>query len=393
MAATILVADSDEKSQRRIESTLKGADYQVITASDGASALKLWIQHQPGLILLDVHLPGLDGYQVAERIRQDETEATHLPIIMLTADNDVEQRVRGLRSGADEFLVKPVHAAELLARMKGLLARFTPLETFVARPSLGRIVAFYGAKGGVGTTTVAINTAVALQRGFGRRVCLVDGNLQFGDHRVFLDLGLDRQSITDVVLAPSIEAELIAQVVVRHESGVDLLLAPRVPEDADLVTADHIQAILTTLRGMYDFVVVDLDTRLDDVSLAVMEAAETVFMVMTADLSCLKNVRLVLEMTSRLGFEPEKVQLLLNRADSLTGINVKSAEGALKRKINFQLSNDYRSAISALNSGTPFTTSKPNSSLGKSLTAFARDLDRSLAGAAAPNVLAAAAAR
>jgi len=391
MAAPILVVDSDEKSRRRIEATLKGADYEVITAADGPAGLKLWIQHQPALILLDVHLPGLDGYQVAERIRQDETEATHLPIIMLTSDVDVEQKVRGLRSGADEFLVKPVHSAELLARMRSLVARFTPLESFVARPSLGRVVAFYGAKGGVGTTTVAINTAVTLQKGFGRRVCLVDGNLQFGDHRVFLDLGLDRQSITDVVLAPTIEADLIAQVVVRHESGVDLLLAPRVPEDADLVSAEHMQSILATLREMYDFVVVDLDTRLDDVSLAVMEASETVFMVMTADLSCLKNVRLVLEMTSRLGFEPEKVQLLLNRGDSLTGINVKSAEGALKRKINYQLPNDYRSAISALNSGTPFITTKPNSSLGRSLSAFTRDLDRSLAGGAAASPLAAAA--
>jgi pilus assembly protein CpaE len=115
--------------------------------------------------------------------------------------------------------------------------------------------------------------------------------------------------------------------------------------------------------------------------------------VMTADLSCLKNVRLVLEMTSRLGFEPEKVQLLLNRGDSLTGINVKSAEGALKRKINYQLPNDYRSAISALNSGTPFITTKPNSSLGRSLSAFTRDLDRSLAGGAAASPLEAAAAR
>ena len=77
---------------------------------------------------------------------------------------------------------------------------------------MGRVLAFYGAKGGVGTTTIAINAAIALHRELGRKVCLVDGNLQFGDHRVFLDLGLDRKSIVDIVTAPSIDGELVRQV-------------------------------------------------------------------------------------------------------------------------------------------------------------------------------------
>ncbi len=71
----------------------------------------------------------------------------------------------------------------------------------VGRPPLGRVLAFYGAKGGVGTTTIAINVAIALHRELGRKVCLVDANLQFGDHRVFMDLGLDRKSVVDVVTA------------------------------------------------------------------------------------------------------------------------------------------------------------------------------------------------
>ena len=89
----------------------------------------------------------------------------------------------------------------------------------------------------MGTTTIAINAAIALHRELGRKVALVDGNLQFGDHRVFLDLGLDRRSIVDVVTAPSIDIDLIQQILVRHDSGVDLLLAPPSPETAELVTS------------------------------------------------------------------------------------------------------------------------------------------------------------
>ena len=162
---------------------------------------------------------------------------------MLTAEREVEQKVRGLQAGADDYLIKPFHPAELLARIKSLLARFAPKDSLLARPPLGRILAFYGAKGGVGTTTIAINAAIALHRELGRKVCLVDGNLQFGDHRVFLDLGLDRKSIVDVVTAPSIDGDLIRQVMVKHDSGIDLLLAPPSPETAELVQPEHLPII------------------------------------------------------------------------------------------------------------------------------------------------------
>jgi len=205
MAAKILVVDDDPNVQRLLQYTLKQEGYEVVTAADGAEGFRLWGAENPALILLDVMLPKLDGYQVATKIRVEEGETGHVPIIMLTAEREVEQKVRGLRAGADDYLIKPFHPAELLARIKSLLARFAPRETLVRRPPLGRLFAFYGAKGGVGTTTIAINAAIALHRELGRKVCLVDGNLQFGDHRVFLDLGLDRKSIVDIVSASSID--------------------------------------------------------------------------------------------------------------------------------------------------------------------------------------------
>jgi len=376
MAAKILVVDDDPNVQRLLQYTLKQEGYEVVIASDGAEGFRLWGAEAPDLILLDVMLPKLDGYQVATKIRTEEGTTGHVPIIMLTAEREVEQKVRGLRAGADDYLIKPFHPAELMARIKSLLARFAPQETLVGRPPLWRVLALYGAKGGVGTTTIAINAAIALHRELGRKVCLVDGNLQFGDHRVFLDLGLDKKSIVDVVTAPAIDVDLVRQVMVKHDSGVDLLLAPPSPETAELVTQEHVPLILDVLRGLYDYVVVDIDKRLDDINLGILEAADTMLVVMTADLSCLKNVRLVLETIGHLGYEAGKVQLVLNRSNAFTGINVKNAEGALKRTIDHQIVNEYRGAISALNSGAPFMFTKADSLLGRSMLEFARVVDR-----------------
>ena len=307
MAGKVLVVDDDASVQRLLQYTLKQEGYDVTIAADGTEGLRLWQLERPSLILLDVTLQPIDGYAVATRIRAEEGPGNHVPIIMLTSERDVQQKVRALRAGADDYLIKPFHPAELLARMKSLIARFAPSDSLVGRPPMGRIHAYYGAKGGVGTTTIAINAAIALQT-LGRRVCLVDGNLQFGDHRVFLDLGLDRKSIVDVVSAPAMDSDLIRKVVQTHDSGIDLLLAPPSPESADLVTPGHMHQVLELLRGMYDYIMVDIDKRLDDVNLMVLDVAETIYAVMTADLSCLKNVRMVLDTIGHLGYEGEQAQ-------------------------------------------------------------------------------------
>ena len=382
MAAKILVIDDDPNVQRLLTYTLKQEGYEVLVASDGAEGFRLWGAETPALILLDIMLPKVDGYQVATKIRTEEGSGAHVPIIMLTAEREVEQKVKGLRAGADDYLIKPFHPAELLARIKSLLARFAPRDLLVGRPPMGHVLAFYGAKGGVGTTTIAINAAIALHRELGRKVVLVDANLQFGDHRVFLDLGLDRRSIIDIVTAPSIDLDLVRQVLVHHDSGIDLLLAPPSPETAELVTEEHMPQILENLRSLYDYVILDIDKRLDEINLKILDQADQFFVVMTADLSCLKNVRLVLETIGHLGVEPGKVHLVLNRSNAFTGISQKNAESALKRTIEYQVINEYRGAISALNSGAPFMYTKADSPLGRSLLDFGRMIDKAYSGGA-----------
>ena len=371
----ILVVDDEANVQRLLQYTLKQSGYTVTIAGDGQEALRLWTAEQPALILLDVSLPKLDGYAVAERIRAQEAGGAHVPIIMLTAEKEVEQKVRGLRAGADDYLVKPFHQAELLARMKSLLARFGATVGTVAKPPLGRMIAFYGAKGGVGATTVAINTAIALHVEHDRKVVLVDGVLQFGDHRVFLDLGPDRKSIADAVSAPTVDSDLMKSVVVKHDSGIDLLLAPASPEEGDLVREDRLVEVLGVLRSMYDYVIVDVDKRIGDLTLSMLDHADEIHIVMTADLSCLKNVRLALEALDRIGYDRTKIRLVLNRSTAFTGISVGAAENALKRAFETKISNEYRTAITAQNSGKPFSYARTDATLTKEISALAGKID------------------
>src|ERR671915_375437 len=387
MAATkVLVVDDDLNIQRVLVFTLKQEGFEVIVASDGESGVEMATSAQPDLILMDVSMPRLDGYAATQQIRAAE-KGRRVPIIMLTSEADVEQRVRGLRAGADDDIVKPFHPLELIARIKALLARSgggpTRARTQAATP--GRRGGFYGAKGGVGTTTIAINTAIALAAEHKRRAALIDANLQFGDMRVFLDLGLDTASVVNAVTEPDLDAELLRRLMTSHHSGVELLLAPPSPEAADIVMErqrndpSSLTNLLGLARKLYDYTIVDMAKSIDDFNLQLFDEADVIFVVMTADLSCLKNVRLVLETMDSLGYEREKVQLVLNRSNAYTGINVRNAESALGRRIDYQVINEYRGAISSLNSGEPFMFSRPDGPLGQSVSAFARQLDKALA--------------
>ncbi|HUP82668.1 MAG TPA: response regulator [Candidatus Limnocylindria bacterium] len=383
MPARIQLVAAQPAIQQQLGNMLRRDGYDIITAADGPAALRQWTAERPDLLVCDNDLRGPSGMELVMRIRQAEGDSAHTPIVLLGGGSDVDAKVAALRSGADDYLAKPVHPQELTARVRGLLARFQRAQPQQRRVASGRVVAFYGAKGGVGTTTLAINTAIAAHRDLKRSVCLVDANLQFGDHRVFLDLGPDSRSIVDAVSAGAIELELLRDAIVRHETGVELLLAPSSPEQAEHVSAPqhHLLRVVEMLRSVYELVIVDMDEHFDDHMLDVIGIADRLVVVLTADLSCVKNVRLVLETMAQLQVPQERLMLVLNRANAFTGISVKSVENVLKRPIEHQVVNDYRSAISALNSGTPFMAKRPDSALGKDVLELARLIDKPAAAA------------
>lgn len=387
MAARILVLTDDPSLEHLLSTALGASDRALRVVRSADEAIGITSLDAPHLVVLDANTAGEAAWSVLAHVR-GALGPTHVPVIMLGRD-DPREKVRGLRAGADDYQALPVHPAELVARVRRLLARFPPpgvpsssgngAVEKAAEPQVtrGQVIAFYGAKGGVGTTTLVINAGIALHKHLRKSVALVDGNLQFGDHRVFLDLSNDIRSIVDAVTAPGIDADLLRQIVYHHESGVDMLLAPVRPEEAEHVSAErhHMATVVDTLRRMYDYVLVDLDERLDDHSLDVISVADRLIVVMTADLACLKNVRMVCETMAQIGVPDDAIDLLLNRSNAYTGISPKSIERVLKRPLRFQVVNDYRTAISALNTGEPFLHGRPESALGRSLTEVVKAID------------------
>jgi pilus assembly protein CpaE len=378
MPGRVLFIADDPSVQRIGAATLRGEGYELMAAPTAEDGLRRWANEHPDLIVVDGFLAGTDGYTFVQHLRSSEVWPAHVRVILLGEDGDLESKIRALRAGADDYVAKPLNAIELIARASGLLAHIAPSNGAMPRQVAvkGQVHAWYGAKGGVGTTTLAINTAIALHRETKMSVVLVDANLQFGDHRVFLDLGPDKYSIVDACTAPAIDQELLRKCVVRHESGIDLLLAPPAPEAAEHVSAEHhhLYQVVELMRSMYDFVLVDLDKRLDDHTLDIVGTADVLFMVMNADLACLKNVRLLLETLGQVGLPADRLKFVLNRNNAHTGISVKSTEGVLRRKVAYQVVNDYRTAISSLNSGTPFMVNRPGSPIGRSVTKVAREI-------------------
>ena len=368
----VAVGDADLSASLCAAIDQAGLTTQAVDGAD--AAFERLAAGRPAVAIVGLDLPDDGHARLIARIRELDAQHRHATaIISIATDASVEARVAALRAGADDSLSSPIYPAEVVARVRGLLVRRLGKDVLEAELRTGRIIAFYGARGGVGTTTVAINTAVALSTRQGRHVVLVDGNLRLGDHRIFLDLATDRAGIFDLVASPEIDAELVRGALTRHDVGIEVLLAPLAPEDADLITPDLVDETFATLRTMYDVVVVDLDRGFSEASMRILDLADTIFVVMTPDLVSLKNARLLVATMDRLGYESGKVHLLLNRGTSVSGLDRGSVESVAVRPIEFRLPNDYKAALAAINSGAPFIGG--DTSLGRAIVAFAGAVD------------------
>jgi pilus assembly protein CpaE len=361
------------------------SDIEVVgAAASGGEALDLAERLTPDVVLMDINMPDMDGISATEQLASRVPTAA---VIMMSVQGEADYLRRSMLAGAREFLVKPFSSDELTASIRQVHSREREKQSRMAAvpraaaPAAisgeggidGVVIAVFSPKGGVGRTTIAVNTAVAAAQDLGKKVVLVDGSFQFGDVGVLLNLNPKNKSIADLV--PELEAggepESLDTFVINHSSGVRVLLAPPSPEMAELITTNGIKRVIDALRTQNDIVIIDCTSWFNDTTLAILDLADVILTVLSLEITSIKNMRLFLEIADQLGYEDSKVQLVLNRADSTLGIRVADVEHSIGRKVNHTIVSDGRSVVYALNRGVPFFLSNREAQVSQDILRLA----------------------
>ena len=283
MAAKILVADDDPMLQRLIMNTLKLEQYEVVIASDGQQALELARSEKPDLIILDVMMPIKNGFEVCAELRRTP-ETAALPVIILSGLGQVQEKIAGLKAGADEYVTKPVDPRELLTRVEMLLLRNRVLRESTAQRA-GRVTCVIGAKGGVGTTTLAVNLA-ALLSSQDRKTIIVELRPDFGTVAVQLKLtpAQNLSNIRDLEPA-ALTDQLVERLLADTSYGGRALCGPQRVQEFGPIDAKLAGSLLARLVMLADDVVVDLPSTSGELVEAAVRSAGNVIVALEADIS------------------------------------------------------------------------------------------------------------
>ena len=311
----ILFVDDESQIRKLVQTFLEKHGYTVRTAADGYEALREIRKDRPHLVITDVTMPNLNGLELTRRLRAEAATA-RLPIIMLSARKQADDILNGYAQGADEYVAKPVELAILAAKVELLLRRTRPEESDGSgmRKRRGRVIVFLHGKGGVGTTTLAVNAAIALASTMIYRVALLDLSLEFAGAGILLDLKPTR-SLADLanIPIPDMDEAAFDLFVARHQSGIGFLAGSDKPERAELVTVPAVQHTVDRLRETADYAFIDCAASFSQQTLAAIDQADVICLVTSAGLASLKASQDVLTVLEQLAVPRERVLVVLNR--------------------------------------------------------------------------------
>jgi len=375
MSVRILAVDDSPLILKVIENVLSRAGYEVITALSGPEALAVVDRARPDLIILDVTMPEMNGYEVCRRLRQTPPTA-HSPILILTALDSLENKIQGFEAGADDYMIKPFQAAELLARVEALLWRATTITSPTVQGS-ANISAVFSLRGGIGVSTLAANLAIGLAQIWALPTVLIDLALTTGQAALMLNLPL-RHTWANLAAIPleEINTELVDQVLLDHASGVRVLAAPHRPEQGAMVNADQITRVIDLLSQHYHYLVIDLPHDFQDTTLAGLDACQQLLAVMAPEVAAVRAMASALDIFEALDYSAQKVRLVLNHTFQQHGLAPKEIEAALKRQINFEIPFAPQVFVPAVNTGRPPVFEAPTSPIGALLEDLAYSLSQ-----------------
>jgi pilus assembly protein CpaE len=374
---SVLIVDAD--AERRLE-TLQAAKTAGLDcageAAYGTEVMTLTAQRRPTVILLALEDPPLRGLATLEALQQQAPDAT---VIVYSSSANPALMRQAMRAGARDYIEQPVNARDLEDAIHTALAQEE--RKHIARwkggasSPRGRVVTVAGAKSGTGKTAIAVNLAVALRGLTMRAVALVDADLRFGDTAAMLGMASERDFAVLTRGKGNIDPGALAQFLVQHPSGVDVLPADK----RSALEVQHVGDIASALSESHDYAIIDAPAAMTDVAAACALEATNVLLVTSPDVPTLKDTATAMRVLESWSVPRERIELVVNSSARVAASTVGDAESVTGLQPTLLIPFDGRVARS-LQAGIPLVTSHPQSDFARSI----RSLAERIAGIQAP---------
>lgn len=296
--------------------------------------------------------------------------------VFLTAKNPApEILMRAIKIGAKEFLAQPIDVNQIKQAFDAFRkkAEETQPKDVV---KFGRILTLLGSKGGVGTTTLAVNLAVELAEEKRRNsVVLVDMNRLYGEIPLFLEIK-PKYNLSEITKHINrLDPTFLMDILSKHHTGVYVLPSESYWKEGEKTTPKIMERILSLLKRMFDFIVIDAGTSIDDTTVKAFEMSDLIFIISVLSLPCLSNTSKLLSALKEIGYpQPERIRVIINRYIKQSDLTLKDAAEGIKKDIYWTIPNDYRATMNAINQGLPLSSVASNFPITKSLRDLAENI-------------------
>ncbi len=364
---SLLLLCAERGEAARLAKALAGLGGRVVATPFGPNALD--IAARSSLVIVD-RTPDVDATVVVARLKAD-ARLVAVPLLALAQTDSVDERIALLDAGADDVMARPIDDMELAARVDGLLLR-TPTAVVAApvtvttapgtRPTGPRLMGFLAAHGGVGTTTLAVNTAVRLANRGAASVALLDLDPWWGQVATHLDLA-PRATVSEMArdLSGGIDPDVVHSYGLHHLSGVSVYTSPSRPDESAPLTQDHVEIVLEALRASFDFVVVDGGSTMDERAQVLQARADRVVVVVSPEIPTVRATRMLLEQLSEYEAPSERQLLVLNHIFAAGLVKRDDLRRSLHVPIDVEIPYDALIYLKAVNEGIPLAIGAPNS--------------------------------
>jgi pilus assembly protein CpaE len=373
----LLVVDDEPINHQMIARALEAEKYQIDVASNGKEGLEKAKATHPDLIITDVMMPDINGYELTKLLRR-EPQFAHTPIVVLTSQTGLQNKLNSFEAGADDHLTKPFEPAELVARLASLLRRLeTPQAPLATTPTRdpARLIAIHSLRGGTGCSSLTVNLGVGLVSLWKEPAILLDLTMVAGQVALMLNATLRRTWADIAKFTPAeLEIEMLQSIIAKHESGVDFIAAPTYPTDAETISAEVLDAALRLLKNQYAYMVADLPHDFNDIVVHTLDTSDLILMLATPDVASVRAVAAAMDTYKKLNYPPEKIKLILNATFPKHGLPKDKIESALGIPIMLTIPYTADAFVEAINYGLPLISSKPD----EPVAGFLEDLAFSL---------------